>query len=647
MLDTSCGVVPRWSNARTLPNEVLASNSIAFSFSPFPHRATLLKAFFKSFASIDCSAIEMSSDPQEAAQALLQNAQFLQMFEKVMGDSGSDKDKEFFKSMPKEGDPKRDEWLKELQERLHKETISQATKELEQVHTDSNGQWMYVLPQPGFCIKCKAAGGSKIFINIAQHDRIAEPTPMDAGRNEAGEEETRFRVPLSCGQARPDKDKSGKPCKVYDVIVNTGTMKRCSEDHEFRRFVAALCMQWIQQKYEPTMNIDEFGNLNFKAKGKLEPQRIRLSSTPKATNAMGDEIKLPTAPNAGSAPSQVGGTSGTGKLIEELELTDRSTLPNGEKKVVLASEATAAAVPDGAAGNSPAVLEVTKEGSYDWSKHAKPTLNPLFREPVPALYHVKLYIPTVHTIKEVNVRMTPKRIECYYVDEEADTTEPFLSVVFDYPVSDELESAKFIRKKYLLKLSVRVELPDETQEPRTKPSRDAVEEEEEEKRKAEAERQKRFEEERLKAERIKKAEEDVMNERKSFVENLSALQAGDIPPAIKEDVDAMPKDQLPIMLQRLENGIRKNDSLDVMLEKLPSEVITCICDYIREKLSLEPKRKSKQVRFNDAVDATAVKKKETKPDEESDDTRTYNYAKRAEKLFGIELRNRYVFALDS
>lgn len=595
----------------------------------------------------------MAADPQAAAQALLQNPQFLQLFEKVVA-SGDGDAQDSLKSIPKEGDPKREEWLRELQEKLHKETMAQAKSELEQIHTDSNGQWMFVLPQPGFCIKCRAAGGSKIFINIAQHDRIGEPAPMPPARNEAGEEETRFRVPLSCGQARPDKDKSGKPCKVYDVIVNTMTIKRCSEDNEFRRFVAALCMQWIQQKYEPTLNVDEFGNLNFKAKGALEPQRIRLASSQKTTNAMGDEIKLPTTPDAPSAPSATGGSTGTGKLIEELTDKPLETL---EKKAVIASEAGECKE---AGGSSPCIVKVEKEGSYDWTRHAKPALNPLFREPVPARYHVQLYIPTVGTIKEVNVHLTPKRLECYYVDEDTDIADPFLSVVFDYPVSDELEEAKFIKKKSLLKVSVRVQLPDETQAPRTQASRDAAEEEEEASREEEKKRRAQLEEERAKSERIRKVEEEVMKERKSFVENLSALQSGDIPPAVKEDIDAMPKDQLPFLLQRLEGGVRKGDSVDVMLEKLPPEVLECICNYIRDKLSLEPKKK-KSVKFNEQVDVvppaagekTAEERKtvtsstSTTADSGDDDTRTYNYAKKAMKLFGVEFHNRYLFALDN
>ena len=207
-------------------------------------------------------------DANAAAQQLLQNQKFVELFQRALGKAGKDGDNgvdNLLASMPKEDDPKREAWLRSLQARLQEETAKEAKKDLEQVHSDENGQWMFVLPEPGFCIKTNVAGGAKIFINVCQHVRIAEPVPMDAGPGSDGE--VRYRVPISCGQARPDKDKSGKPCKVYDVIVNPSTIQRCGEDNEFRRFVAALCMQWIKQKSEPTLNADEFRNLNFRHAG--------------------------------------------------------------------------------------------------------------------------------------------------------------------------------------------------------------------------------------------------------------------------------------------------------------------------------------------------------------------------------------------
>lgn len=639
----------------------------------------------------------MSSSSEEAAQHLMRNPQFSKLLQKVLGGNGKKEEQDYLASMPKEGDPTREEWLRELQEKLRQEATKEATKELEKVHSDSNGQWMYVLPNPGFCIKCRAAGGSKVFINIAHHARIGEPMPMAPEKGENGELATRFRVPLSCGQARRDKDKGGKPCKVYDVIVNTITMKRCNNEHEFRRFVAALCIQWIQQKYEPTLNAEEFINVNFKVKGTLEPQRIRLSTTPKAANVMQDEITLPSAGSSGSTPSLPSGASGAGKLIEELndDADGRGECKEKEKNVFLTcdvAKTTAAVQSANKSSNqisinvlaSPSVIHIQKDGFYDWSAHAKPMQNPMFKEAVPSRYKLQLHIPTVQSIKEVNVQLTTKKLECYYIDQSPDCVEPFLTVIFDYPVSEEPEEAKFVRSKSILKMTVRVVLPDETKEPRTKPSRDADEEEREENSKEAEKRRRQYELEKKKANRLIEQEEKVMKERKSMVENLAALQSGCLPPALKEDIDGMPHAQLPAMLHRLESRKRMGDSIDALLEKLPDEVHNSITEYIREKLSLEPRQKieKRKVAFSveepevssslscvtssasgvspssspvnkkqqdDGCARLAIHEKNNRDfdDGESADFRTYNYAKRSKRLFGIEFHNRYLFALDS
>ncbi|KAG5467019.1 hypothetical protein LSCM1_01198 [Leishmania martiniquensis] len=627
-------------------------------------------------------------NPNDAAEKLLQNPRFLELFQRALGGGGHRDGGDVgdtLKSMPKEGDPKREEWLRALQARLQQETEKEVKKDLEQVHSDEHGQWMFVMPEPGFCIKTSVAGGSKVFLNICQHARIGEPVPMELDTGDAGQQdpaEMRYRVPISCGQARPDRDKKGKPCKVYDVIVNPSTVRRCGEDHEFRRFVAALCMQWIKQKSEPTLNADEFRNLNFKCKGTLEPQRIRLSTQQKERNAMGDEIRLPTASDTATAPSQVAGSQGNGKLIEEM-------LPSADASAGSSTGAAPASTP------GPTVKEVRAEGMYSWTSHKRPASNPYFKENVPAFFAVTLHLPGVQTIREVDVRISHRRVDCYYIDEVVEEQEqkeeaaassggcrcavtasnkdfgasPFLSATLDYPVSDDVVEAKYVRKTSLLKLKLEVKLPDETQSPVTRPERDVTEVEEEERQRENAEREKKWAAAKEKHERQQQEEAAVMAERRSCVENLTAVQSGDIPPIIRTEVDQMPREQLPCMLHRLEGRIRKGDSVDALLEKLPDPVLDALIDYIREKLSLLPReRKTTDSKGDDkaaslfssheahsALDVppsvsnasgAEVSNKRATAESYPRPMEEFNVTKQSEELFGVAFHNRYLFALD-
>ncbi|KAK7200866.1 pre-RNA processing PIH1/Nop17 [Novymonas esmeraldas] len=612
----------------------------------------------------------------DTAQQLLQNQKFVELFQRALGGGGGDGGGEvgdMLKEMPKEGDPKREAWLRKLQARLQEETNKEAKRDLEQVHSDEQGQWMFVLPDPGFCIKTTVTGGLKVFINVCQHARIGEPVPMEPEKGGGGQGEAedaaemRYRIPISCGQARPAEDKGGKPCKVYDVIVNPATIRRCGEEHEFRRFVAALCMQWIKQKSEPTLNADEFRNLNFKCKGTLEPQRIRLSTQPKAHNAMGDEIRLPSSANGATAPSQVNGAQGTGRLVQEVEPV---------RETATATSATAAATATTVATPPtpvPAVREVTAEGTYDWSTHARPGTNPYFKDTVPATFTVTLFLPGILTIREVDVRVGHRRVDCYYVDDVAEAEgreqdggpSPFLSVTLDYPLSDNVVEAKYVRKTSLLRLKLAVRLPDETLAPATRPERDVTEVEAEEQQRAQAAREQEWAAAKAQRDRQLQEEAEVMAERRSYVENLSAVQSGDVPPVIRDEVDQMPRDQLPAMLHRLEGRIRKGDSIDTLLDKLPDPMLDALINHIREKLSLQP-RLPRQTTTSAAspssssstalvpppttaapvATATNTPPPPPPPQERDPAIQEFNVTKQSEALFGVAFHNRYLFALD-
>lgn len=563
-------------------------------------------------------------DPSGLSANLMKDPKFMEMFQKALGDG----------KIPDEKDPNRDKWLKEMQDKLSAEATKEAKKHLETPVSDKDGQWMYVIPEPGFCIKCSGSRGSKIFINICKHERIAEPIPLEADEQEE-DDAIKFKIPLSCGQVRTDNDKSGKPCKVYDVIVNPNTIQRCADDNEFRRFVAALCMTWIKQKSEPDLNADEFKNVNFKCKGVAEAQRIRLSAAPKASNAMGDEIQLPSK-GAATTLTQPGGR-GDKPLVQEMSPT---TGVGDENKAVKPAEPS---------------FVIKTEGSYDWTAHAKAARHPNFRDTVPKEYHVTVTIPGITTIKEVLVQVVRGRsLELAYVDDEE---KPFLQIPLPFRVAEDPTAAKFVKSKSELRLTLEVSLPDETDtQNKTKASRDATEEEEEERKKNEALHDQKLKEQREKYERKQQEEASVMSQRKEYVENISAMQEGVIPPVIREEFESMNPEQQRAMLMRIEGKIRRGDSVDQLLDKLPDDVLGSICVFLRSKLGLEQRQQppakapaSKSVSFEEKEKPDNKNSNEWAQQLDNNNNTTnveYNFAKKAETLFGVEMNNRYLFALD-
>lgn len=570
----------------------------------------------------------MAADPNAMAAELLKNPQFLEMFQKAMGDGGK---------IPDEKDPGREQWLRNMQARLAEEQSKEAKKRIEEPVTDAEGQWMWIVPEPGFCIKCATTTGDKVFINICKHPKIAEPIPLEP--EETDESDTiKFKIPLSCGQVRFDTDKSGKPCKVYDVVVNPNTVTRCGEDSEFRRFLAALSMTWIKQKSEPHLDADEFKNINIKVKGKPDLQRIRLSDGPRAANALNDELKLPSAAASASAPAAKGGAGGR-KLVQEIEPETAAPAAGGGastgKKSVSFQDPAAPRV------------AFTAEGAYDWSAHAKPGRHPHFREQVPESFALEAFIP-VQTIKEVDVRVLGKRVDFFYVDNE--DGRPFMTCALPYHVDEDPVAAKFVRKTQTLSLRLKVRLPDEVAQEKTNVVRCAVDEEEEERRKRAEAEEAALKEQREKYDRIKAEEQRVMAQRRELVENLNAMSAGEVPPALRSELDGMPNEQLHGMLVRIEGRIKRGDSVDALIERLPPDALDSIADYIRAKLGLEAAKRAPPPPPKPAKPAAVVAAEEkglmAPVEDEGAATVEFNFAKKAEQLCGVLMNNRYLFALD-
>lgn len=120
-----------------------------------------------------------------------------------------------------------------------------------------------IQPDSGFTFKTRERLGGKIFINITHHPLIERPEQKEIvdfdviflfppnHKNEEG-----IRIPMSMGEVREEFDKSNKPCKVIDVIINP---EICSELQkqtglELLRFFKELLVSYVAQKHKIELN---------------------------------------------------------------------------------------------------------------------------------------------------------------------------------------------------------------------------------------------------------------------------------------------------------------------------------------------------------------------------------------------------------
>ena len=113
----------------------------------------------------------------------------------------------------------------------------------------------------------------------------------------------------------------------------------------------------------------------------------------------------------------------------------------------------------------------------------------------------------------------------------------------------------------------------------------------------------------------------------------------------------MAPEQARSMMVRLENKVRRGDGVDQMLDKLPDDVIANVVRQIRKRLGLaEPAPREDTAAKKAADEAAAAKRAEAearrKHEEQKSKPVEYNFAKKAEQLFGVKMENRFVFALE-
>jgi len=162
-----------------------------------------------------------------------------------------------------------------------------------------------VVPDAGMCVKTKNFEGKKFFINVCKIQAIPPAKPISEENLQliiASEDYTSdYRIPMSLGAPRTEKDKSGLDCLVSDVAVNAVWYDEVMKDSlTFTTFFIHLAMEGLCEKYGDNLcNLDRQNwsiLRNKRYMGKLQRHTIQQRASASKIEEVTDDASRITTP---------------------------------------------------------------------------------------------------------------------------------------------------------------------------------------------------------------------------------------------------------------------------------------------------------------------------------------------------------------
>lgn len=115
-------------------------------------------------------------------------------------------------------------------------------------------------------------------MNICKTDAI--PPPKNIDENElieiiSSDAPGDFRVPMSIGEIRVEKDKKGEEAKACDIAIHPDFFKKIEEIEAFKSFFLAIVFHGLEDKYNLTCTDEKIILRNRKTFGTLQMHRIQ------------------------------------------------------------------------------------------------------------------------------------------------------------------------------------------------------------------------------------------------------------------------------------------------------------------------------------------------------------------------------------
>lgn len=158
-------------------------------------------------------------------------------------------------------------------------------EEIAQLEAERGMNVKFVRPEPGHVIKTTVNGDTKAFINVCKNDHIEKPS-ANKQRSKDGKFGLQWSIPHSFSPPRDDTDKSGKKCRVFDVVFHPDTYRMGETNISFRKMLHDTAFDGIERQFEVVIDRNnlKFPKIKFKGIPSSTVIRTKSGENPKEKN---------------------------------------------------------------------------------------------------------------------------------------------------------------------------------------------------------------------------------------------------------------------------------------------------------------------------------------------------------------------------
>eukprot|EP00850_Spirogloea_muscicola_P018199 SM000164S02261 [mRNA] locus=s164:131469:134329:- [translate_table: standard] len=144
--------------------------------------------------------------------------------------------------------------------------------------------------EPGFVVKTRLSSGEKLFANICGAAKVPLPAgdwshgappdveaAMAALEHGEGTAAEGVQIPIACGDLERSTDKSGQPCVVVDVVINSGVLSHTLRDARLKLFLIDVALSFLARHHQLTFD-GAYSLPNIRYKG--EPKKVGARARP-------------------------------------------------------------------------------------------------------------------------------------------------------------------------------------------------------------------------------------------------------------------------------------------------------------------------------------------------------------------------------